>query len=117
MNLRRLRSIALAAFVILSLTLAPFGAPGPFVPSAIAGQGDMSAMAEMPCCPDEQKSKGCQDCPLVAICILKTAQTAPSAAAALPLRHAVRTTHSLRQDVFVAELNRPPPDHPPRILT
>ena len=54
---------------------------------------DMSMSADMPCCPDEQKSKDCQDCPLVAMCILKTAQAGPVATAALPLRHAIRTTH------------------------
>jgi hypothetical protein len=116
MNLRGLRNIALAVFVILGLSLAPFGAPALSVASPIADALDTSMPAEMPCCPDEQKSKSCVDCPLIAICILKTTQADLSTTAALPLRHAVRTTHSLRQDVFVAELNRPPPDHPPRNL-
>jgi hypothetical protein len=35
---------------------------------------------------------------------------------ALPVRHAVRTTHALRDDVFADGLDRPPPDQPPRNL-
>jgi hypothetical protein len=48
--------------------------------------------------------------------LLTTAQTAPPATSALPVRHAVRTTHALRDDVFADGLNRPPPDQPPRNL-
>jgi hypothetical protein len=88
-----------------------------------AGMHDMSSMADassvaadMPCCPDEQKSKTCTDCPLTAMCVLTTAQTAPPATSALPARHAVRTAHALRDDVFADGLDRPPPDQPPRNL-
>ncbi|MBX9651582.1 MAG: hypothetical protein K2X57_31480, partial [Xanthobacteraceae bacterium] len=78
---------------------------------------DVSSMAaDMPCCPDEQKSKTCTDCPVIAICVLTTAQVAPPATSALPVRHAVRTTHALRDDVFADGLDRPPPDQPPRNL-
>ena len=77
---------------------------------------DMSMSADMPCCPDEQKSKDCRDCPVVAMCILKTAQAAPPAAAALPLRHAILTQHLVADDVLGDGLDRPPPDHPPRTL-
>jgi hypothetical protein len=50
------------------------------------------------------------------MCILKTAQAGPSLTAALPVRHAIRTSHSVLDDVLADGLDRPPPDHPPRIL-
>ena len=80
------------------------------------GMTDMSMSADMPCCPDDQKSNDCQDCPLVAMCVLKTTQAGPSEAVALPLRHAIRTTHSVANDVVGDGLVRPPPDQPPRTL-
>jgi hypothetical protein len=116
MNLRRLLNFAFAVFVTLGLALAPFAAPTLAAPARSGGISDMSRSADMPCCPDEQKSTDCQDCPIVAICVLKTTSTALFTAGGLPLRHPVRTTHSFRDDAFVAGLDRPPPDHPPRTL-
>ena len=115
-NLRRLLNLAFAVFVTAGLALAPMAAPAAAARARSGSMTDMSMSADMPCCPDEQKSKDCQDCPLIAMCILKTAQAAPSTATALPLRHPVRTTHSFRDDVLVDGLDRPPPDHPPRNL-
>jgi hypothetical protein len=116
MNLRRLLRVAFAVCVTAGLTLAPLAAPAAAAQARSDGMSDISMSADMPCCPHEQKSKDCQDCPLVAMCILKTAQAGPSEAAALPLRHAVRTTHSVADDQVVEGLIRPPPDHPPRTL-
>ncbi|MCK1452987.1 hypothetical protein IVB36_19320 [Bradyrhizobium sp. 35] len=116
MNLRRLLRIAFAVFVTSGLTLAPWAAPAAAAQARPDGMSDMSISADMPCCPDEQKSKDCQDCALVAMCILKTAQAGPSEAAALPLRHAIRTTHFVADDLVGDGLTRPPPDQPPRTL-
>ncbi len=78
---------------------------------------DMSSMAaDMPCCPDEQKSAPCTDCPLTAMCMLTTAQTTPPEMSALPVRHAVRAARARHDDVFADGLDRPPPDQPPRSL-
>ena len=116
MDFRRLLNLALAVFVTVGLALAPLAAPMAATPAQPAGMTDMSMSAEMPCCPDEQKSKDCQDCPLVAMCILKTVPAGP-VATAIPLqRHAVRAAHSLLDDVFADGLDRPPPDQPPRKL-
>src|SRR3954468_16917583 len=115
MNLRRLLRVAFAVLVTAGLTLAPFVAPA-VAQARLDGMSDMSMSADMSCCPDEQKSKDCQDCPLVAICVLKTTQAGPSEAVALPLRHAIRTTHSVADDVVGDGLVRPPPDQPPRTL-
>jgi hypothetical protein len=116
MNSWRLLNLALAAFVTIGLTMAPLATPSIAAHSQPAGMNDMSMSDDMPCCPDDHRSKDCGDCPLVAICILKSVQAGPALTAALPLRHAIRTLHSLRDDVLADGLARPPPDHPPRSL-
>jgi hypothetical protein len=117
MFLRRLIARLLAIAVIAGLSLAPLATPAAAQALAIADVAGMSSMsADMPCCPDEQKSKDCRDCPLIAICVLKTVQAGPSLAAAMPVRHAIRTAHSVRNDALADGLDRPPPDHPPRTL-
>jgi len=112
----------LTILIVAGLAVAPVAAPAAMQASIMhasmaAEMTEMSSMAaEMPCCPDEQKSKTCTDCPVIAICVLTTAQVAPPATSALLVRHAVRTTHALRDDVFADGLDRPPPDQPPRNL-
>ena len=113
---RRLLRVAFAVLVTAGLTLAPLAAPAAAAQARPDGMTDMSMSADVPCCPDEQKSKDCQDCPLVAMCVLKTAQAGPSEAATLPLRHAIRTTHLVADDLVGEGLSRPPPDQPPRTL-
>jgi hypothetical protein len=114
MVLRRLIARLLAMVVVAGLTLAPLATPAAVQASAMT---DMAAMsADMPCCPDAQQSKDCHDCPLVAMCVLTTAQAGPSMAADLPVRYAVRTAHAVFDDVTADGLDRPPPDHPPRTL-
>jgi hypothetical protein len=120
MVLRRLIARFLAISVIASLVLAPVVTPTALKASEAVGMASMSAdmvSADMPCCPDEQKSKDCQDCPLLAICAMNTAQPGRSPAEALPIRHAIRTAHSVLDDVPADGLKRPPPDHPPRYLS
>jgi hypothetical protein len=113
----------LAIVIVAGLAVAPVAAPAAMLAPMTAGTTDMSSVtdgssmaADMPCCPDEQKSKTCTDCPLTAMCVLTTAQAAPPATSALPVRHAVRTMHALGDDVFADGLDRPPPDQPPRNL-
>jgi len=116
MDFRRFLNLALAAYVTVGLAVAPLGAPAIAALPHAGGMADMSMSADMPCCPDEQKSKDCQDCPLIAMCVLKTAQAGPSLALALPARYAIRTAHSVLDDAPADGLDRPPPDQPPRIL-
>jgi hypothetical protein len=117
MDFRRFLKLALAVFVTAGLVSAPLVTPAAAKGPSMVEMTDMSAMsADMPCCPDGQKSKDCQDCPLVAICVLKTAQAGPSLASALLVRHAIRTAHSVLNDAPAAGLDHPPPDQPPRIL-
>lgn len=116
MDLRRFLNLIFAVFVTVGLALSPLATPAASAHPQMAGMIDMSASGDMPCCPDEPKSKDCQDCPLVAMCVLKTAQAGPSITEALPLRHAIRTTHAVWDDVVADGLDRPPPDQPPRNL-
>ncbi|MET4255123.1 hypothetical protein ABIC09_000045 [Bradyrhizobium sp. S3.12.5] len=114
MDYRWLLNLLFAVFVTVGLALSPLATPGASAHPQMAGMTDMSASGDMPCCPDEPKNKACQDCPLLAMCVLKTAQAGPSATEALPLRHAIRATHAVSNDVPADGLDRPPPDHPPR---
>jgi hypothetical protein len=115
MDFRRFLNLALAVFVTVALAVAPLVTPAA-VAARMGGMTDMSMSADMPCCPNSQKDKGCQDCPLVAMCVLKTVQAGPLATAAVPLRYPVRTVHLVLNDAPAVGLNRPPPDQPPRNL-
>lgn len=116
MDFRRFLNLALAVFVTVGLAVAPLGAPAVAGLPHADGMADMAMSADTPCCPDEQKSKDCQDCPLMAMCILKTTQAGPAATVALPVRHAIPMAHSVLDDAPADGLDRPPPDHPPRNL-
>jgi hypothetical protein len=115
MDIRRFLNLALATFVIVGLALAPLTVPAGAAQTH-ASSMDMPMSADMPCCPDGHKSKDCQDCPLVAMCVLKNVQADLSATAVMPLRHSIRTMHSVLNDPAAAGLSRHPPDHPPRNL-
>ncbi|MEH2546379.1 hypothetical protein V1283_003024 [Bradyrhizobium sp. AZCC 2262] len=116
MNVRQLFKLLLALLVSAGLTIAPLATPAAaehLMPATMMPMADMSA--DMPCCPDKQKSNGCQDCPLVAICMLMVLQTGPSTDAIAMGPPARERLHAL-DDVMADELARPPPDHPPRHL-
>jgi hypothetical protein len=114
MGLRRFIRFLLAVLVTAGLTVAPLVTPVAAKPMApVAMAGDMSA--DMPCCPDKQKSNDCQDCPLVAMCMLKISLVAPTASG-LPARLPTRTRIVAFDELITDGLDRPPPDHPPRSL-
>ena len=77
---------------------------------------EMSMADEMPCCPGESKSKTCDSCPFVALCMLGISLPAPSGAAVLIERHALKTAFTANNDQFVDGLGAKPPDHPPRMM-
>ncbi|MEH2513205.1 hypothetical protein V1291_004559 [Nitrobacteraceae bacterium AZCC 1564] len=91
--------------------------------NAMGAMHDMNTMsgmepmaADMPCCPSDKKNDTCPDCPLMAVCALKTAQAHPSMDGALLLRTPIRTIQSAHDDALLSGLDHPPPDHPPRHL-
>jgi len=114
---RRFLRLLLVVLVTAGLTVAPLVTP------AVAGHSmapmQMADMQDMPddmlCCPDEQNSKQCKDCPLVAICMLKVLQAGPSITP-VTVRQPSRELLRPLDDVFAAGLTRPPPEHPPRHL-
>nr|QIG99183.1 DUF2946 domain-containing protein [Bradyrhizobium sp. 6(2017)] len=78
---------------------------------AMSGQ----AMADdMPCCPDQTKSKGCDDCPFLALCMLSVSLPLPAGAASLIAREPSQGGFAARDDRLLDGLGAKPPDHPPR---
>jgi hypothetical protein len=116
MGFRRFIGRLLAIFAIAGLIAAPLVSPVAAMGSSIVATSDMASMSdEMPCCPDTQKSKDCKDCPLLAICALKTFTIHP-AADAIAVREAMHHQLAVRDDLMSDGVDRPPPDHPPRTL-
>lgn len=124
MDFRRFISHLLAVLVIAGLVAAPLVTPVAAQRLSAGAITDMSAMdmstmdmsADMPCCPDKQKTNDCSDCPLVAMCMLKTAQAEPSLAGGIPVRLHSRALLFVSDDPVADGLDRPPPEHPPRTL-
>jgi hypothetical protein len=116
MNLRRLIGRLLAVFVIVGLVAAPLVTPAAAIRLPVGGMSDMAAMpGDMPCCPDEQKNNSCQDCPLVAMCMLTIAQADPSPANIIQVSFQSRRLSYAFEDLIADGLMGAPPDHPPRI--
>lgn len=114
----RLLRLLLASLISIGLAVAPLVAPAAASGAAssdtsMVQMADMSA--DMPCCPEEQKQSGCQDCPLLAMCTLKVLQAGPAAVTAIRYARALALLRPL-DDVIVDGLVRPPPDHPPRSI-
>ena len=108
--------------VAVGLLLAPLAAPVSAMPMS-GGAGnimqvmsdDMQAVSEdMPCCPDQTKSKNCDTCPFVALCTLNLTLPAHSGASSLIERHPRRNALAARDDLLHDGLTAKPPDHPPR---
>ncbi len=116
MWVRRLIASIVAVGLTAGLALSPMVMPATGDDMALAMAAMSATSDDMPCCPSERKSKNCPDCPLVAMCALKTVQAGPAIAASMPVRHAIRMLHSVLDDVATDGVIRPPPDHPPRQL-
>ncbi|MBR0839520.1 hypothetical protein JQ607_04875 [Bradyrhizobium liaoningense] len=123
MHLYRFAKTVVMLLVALGLLLAPLATPASAM--AVSGAGnsmpamsdDMQGMSEdMPCCPDEtkSKSKSCDSCPFVALCMLSLSLNAPSGASSVIVRHPCRDALVLRDDLLRDGLAAKPPDHPPR---
>jgi hypothetical protein len=81
----------------------------------VAELTDMSAMSgDMPCCPAGKKSNGCQDCPLVAMCMLTIVQAEPPLASGIQAPLPTRSLFSVLDDLIVDGFIGSPLDHPPR---
>lgn len=115
MNLYRLIGRLLAVIAVAALVAAPLVTPAAAKALAVA---DMSAMAgDMQCCPDGQKNNSCQDCPLVAMCMLTIAQAGPCPTDGVQISFQTRRLTFALVDLIGDGLVGAPPDHPPRIST
>ena len=118
MNSYRFISRLLAVLVIAGLVVTPLVAPAAAKRLPMAVTMDMPGMsADMPCCPDKQHSNNCQDCPLVALCMLTVAQAEPSSVNGILAPRSTRTLLFVFVDETGDGLIGVPPDHPPRIST
>ena len=118
MNLHRLIGRLLAVFVIVGLVAAPLVTPAAAKRLPVGEMSDMAAMSgDMPCCPDGQKNKSCQDCPLIAICMLTIALANSSPTSAIQVSFLIHRLSFALVDLTADGLMGAPPDHPPRILT
>src|SRR5215470_9611886 len=72
MRVSRRLQFLFALLISIGLAIAPLTLPA-FAGNASDAAGmEMADMSgDMPCCPDKQKPGDCQDCPLMAICMLK----------------------------------------------
>ncbi|MGY3444705.1 MULTISPECIES: hypothetical protein [unclassified Bradyrhizobium] len=129
MHLRRLANLWILLLVAAGLLLAPVApAFARMMPDASAAampadhamsDHDMSgpAMADnMPCCPDQTRSKGCGDCPFLALCMLSVPLPVPAGTASLVKRDPQLSRFAARDDRLLDDLGAKPPDHPPRTL-
>ena len=118
MDFRQLIGCLLAVFVIAGLVAAPLVSPAAANRLVAGEMSDMAAMSDdMHCCPDTHKINSCQDCPVVAICMLTIAQAEPSATSAIQVSFQTRRLFFALVDSVADSLIAPPPDDPPRILT
>ena len=118
MNLYRLIGRLLAVIAVAGLVAAPLVTPAAAKALAVAEMTDMSAMAgDMQCCPDGQKTNSCQDCPLVAMCMLTIAQAGPSPTEGIQISFQTRRLTFALVDLIGDGLLGTPPDHPPRLST
>ena len=118
MNFRRLIGRLLAVFVIVGLVSAPLVTPAAAKRLSAAGMTDMVTMSgDMPCCPDGQKSNGCKDCPLIAMCMLTIVQAEPFSTNVVQVSFQTRRLVFAFDDLIADGLIGSPPDHPPRIST
>lgn len=82
--------------------------------SVSADEDAMQMADDMPCCPDQTKSRGCDSCPFVALCMLTVSLPVPSGVGILIERYPLRTAFANQDDLLIDGLGAKPPDYPPR---
>lgn len=121
MCLKRFANAMVMLLVAAGLLLAPLATAASAMPVSGTGSGlpamsdDMQATSDdMPCCPDQTKSKTCDSCPFVALCMLSLSLAAPSGASSVVARQPQRSALVPSSDRLRDGLAAKPPDHPPR---
>jgi hypothetical protein len=108
----------LAIFLIAGLVLAPLSAPAKAGMAMGASMAEMAAAemsADMPCCPDKSLPMDCDQCPLMAICMVTTFQE-PSSASVIEIRPVTVRLLAPHSDAEAESLGQHPPPRPPRSL-
>ena len=109
----------LAVFLIASLVLAPLAARAngnSMASMAMTSMSGDAAMSEdMPCCPDKSVPPGCDQCPLMAICMVTTLQ-APLPAGVTEIQPITLRMLLPGSDPEAESLGYSPPPKPPRSL-
>jgi hypothetical protein len=110
----------LAIFLIAGLVLAPLSAPA----NAGTGMGKAAAVvemaatemaADMPCCPDKSIPMDCDQCPLMALCMVTNFHV-PSPAGMIEIRPITVRLLAPASDPQADSLGQHPPPRPPRFL-
>jgi hypothetical protein len=99
--------------LIAGLVFAPFSPRANAAEAAPMAAAEMST--EMPCCPDNPAPVECDQCPLMAICMVKNFQE-PSSAGVIEIRPVTVRLMAPRSDPAADGLNYLPPPRPPRSL-
>lgn len=109
----------LAIFVIAGLVFAPLSRPanaGGGMAMAAPVAAEMSEMAaDMPCCPDKSVPMDCDQCPLMALCMVTNFQV-PSPAGMIEIRPVTVRLLVPGSDPEADSLGQHPPPRPPRLL-
>ena len=103
----------LAILLIAGLVFAPFSPRANAAEAAPMAAAEMST--EMPCCPDNPAPVECDQCPLMAICMVQIFQE-PSSAGVIELRPVTVRLLAPRSDPEAESLGQHPPPRPPRLL-
>ncbi|MBR1150178.1 hypothetical protein [Bradyrhizobium sp. JYMT SZCCT0428] len=108
----------LAIFVIAGLVFAPLSRPanaGMAMAAPVAAAEMAEMAADMPCCPDKSVSMDCDQCPLMALCMV-TNFHAPSPAGMIEIRPVTVRLLAPGSDPEADSLGQHPPPRPPRSL-
>ena len=108
----------LAIFLIAGLVFAPLSAPANAGMARGASMSEMAAAemaADMPCCPDKSVPMDCDQCPLMALCMVQNFH-APSPAGMIEIRPVTLRMLTPGSDPQGDSLGQHPPPRPPRSL-
>ena len=110
----------LAIFLIAGLVFAPLSRPANAgkgmemaAPMAAAEMAEMAA--DMPCCPDKSVPMDCDQCPLMALCMVTNFHV-PSPAGMIEIRPVTVRLLAPGSDPEADSLGQHPPPRPPRSL-
>ena len=118
MNISTQLGRLLAIFLIAGLVLAPLSAPANAGKAMAASMAEMSMpemAADMPCCPDKSIPMDCDQCPLMALCMVTNFHV-PSPAGIIEIRPVTVRLLAPASDPQGDSLGQHPPPRPPRSL-